>query len=325
MRRREFITLLGSAAAAWPFAARAQQPPVPVVGWLTIRSSPLAHTIAAFRDGLRERGYVEGSNVSTEFRYAAGRYDRVPVLAAELVARRVNVIVATGSDLALAAKAATSTIPIVFSVGSDPVAIGLVASFNRPGGNLTGYTIISRDLVAKRLELLREVIPSAAAVGLLVNPSNPYSEVEMKEVQDAARSLGVQLHIVTASSESDFGPAFTALARQRVVGLLMSGDPFLLARDEQLVALAARHRLPAIYAYRESVAAGGLMSYGASLAVQWRSLGVYVGRILKGERPADLPVIQPGKFELVLNLKTAKTLGLDVPWFLQQRPDEVIE
>jgi putative tryptophan/tyrosine transport system substrate-binding protein len=296
-----------------------------VIGLLSIRSTALEHTIAAFRDGLSERGYIEGRNFSIEYRYAAGRYDRVPALAAELVARQVNVIVAIGTDLVLAAKAATLTIPIIFSVGGDPVATGLVASFNRPGGNLTGYTIISRDLAAKRLELLREVFPSAAMFALLVNPSNPYTETETNELRDAVRSLGVQLHIVTASSESDFASAFVSVVRRRADALLMSADPFLLAQDEQLVALAALHRLPAIYAYRESVVAGGLMSYGASLMDQWRTLGVCTSRILKGERPADLPVIQPGKFELVLNLKTAKALGLDLPPTLLARADEVIE
>jgi len=325
MRRRAVITLLGG-AAAWPLAARAQQAAMPVIGWLSIRSSIPEHLMAAFRDGLSERGYIEGKNVSIEFRFAEGRNDRFPALAAELVARRVNVIVTGGgTPPALAAMAATSTIPVVFSVGLDPVAAGLVASFNRPGGNLTGYTVITSDLAAKRLELLREVVPRAAVVGFLANPSNPYTEGETNEARDAARSLGIQLHTVTAVTDSDFAPAFATLVGQRVDALLMSADTFFFSRDEQIVALAARHRLPTIYAYRESVAAGGLISYGANIADQWRMLGVYTGRILKGEKPADLPVIQPIKFELALNLKTAKSLGLDLPWFLQQRADEVIE
>jgi putative ABC transport system substrate-binding protein len=301
---------------------------MPVVGWLSIRSSPdeqLRNLVAAFLVGLSERGYIEGKNVSIEYRFASGRDDRFPTLAAELVERRVDVIVVGNTPSAMAAKAATSTIPILFAVGGDPVATGLVASLNRPGGNLTGYSIITLDLAAKRLELLRELLPSARLVAFLANPSNPYTEPETNEVRDAAHSLGLRLHVLTASSEIDFVPAFATMIRQRVDALLMSADTFLWARTDQLLALAARHGLPAIYAYRESVAAGGLMSYGASLAVEWRQLGVYAGRILRGEKPADLPVQQPTKFELMINLKTARALGLEVPPTLLGRADEVIE
>jgi putative tryptophan/tyrosine transport system substrate-binding protein len=333
MRRREFIALLGGAAAAWPRAAQAQQPTIPVIGWLTIRSLPLDQreiaevSQAAFRDGLSERGYIVGTNVSIDFRFADGRPDRYRGLAEELVARRVNMIVASDTASALAAKAATSTIPIIFTLGVDPVAAGLVASFNQPGGNLTGYTSVHSDLGAKRLELVREVVPSAAVIGLLVNPNNhAYTETETKELSDAARSLGVQLHIVTASSESDLVPAFETLVRHRVDALVMSADPFLNSRYQQIVALAARHRAPAIYAYRFCVTvSGGLMSYGTSQVDNWRTVGAYSGRIRKGQKPADLPVIQPTKFELAINLKTAKTLGLELPPSLLARADEVIE
>jgi putative tryptophan/tyrosine transport system substrate-binding protein len=321
VRRRDFVILLGGGAvAAWPLAARAQQAAMPVIGWLSARSSPNENEMAAFRSGLSERGYIEGKNVSIEF--TSGRNDRLAELATELVARRVNVLVAAGgTPSALAAKAATTTIPIIFGIGGDPVTAGLVASWNRPGGNLTGYSLITVDLAPKRLELLREVVPSAAVIALLINPSNPNAQPQTKEVRDAARARGMQLHIVTASTERDFA----TLIRERADALLVSGDPFLLSRADQIVALAAHHHIPAIYAYRELAAAGGLMSYGASLAAQWRHLGVYTGRILKGEKPADLPVQAPTKYELVINLKTARALGLEVPATLLARADEVIE
>jgi ABC-type uncharacterized transport system substrate-binding protein len=320
IERRKFLATLGGAAASWPLAASAQQQAMPVIGWLSARSSPDEDEMTAFRSGLSERGYIEGKNVSIEFR--SGRNDRLAELATELVARRVNVLIAaSGTPSALAAKAATTTIPIIFGIGGDPVTAGLVASWNRPGGNLTGYSLITVDLAPKRLELLREVVPSAAVIALLVNPSNPNAQPQTNEVRDAARARGMQLHIVTASSERDFA----TLIREPADALLVSGDPFLLSRTDQLVALAAHHHIPAIYAYREFAAAGGLMSYGASLAAQWRELGVYTGRILKGEKPADLPVQAPTKYELVINLKTAKALGLEVPPTLLARADEVIE
>jgi len=326
MRRREFIT---GGAATLSFAASAQQPRVPVIGWLSISSSldeDRPDRLVPFRGGLGERGFSEGKNVAIEYRFAEGRNDRMPLLAMELAARRVDVIVAAGgTPAALAAKAATTTIPIVFSIGNDPVKAGLVASLNRPGGNLTGYTIITLDVAAKRLELLREVIPSVGVIGYLVNPTNPYTGPETNEMQHAARTLGVELHIVMASSESDITAAFATLVRDRVDALVVSADVFLKNRADWLSTLAARHRLPTIYAYRDSVVAGGLMSYGASITDTYRQLGGYVGRILEGENPADLPVLQPVKFELVINLKTAKVLGLTVPDKLLALADEVIE
>jgi putative ABC transport system substrate-binding protein len=324
MRRREFIGLLGG-AAAWPLAARAQQPAMPVIGYLGNMSPPDKNLMGAFLSGLSDRGYVEGKNVAIEYRATEGRYDRLPMLAAELVARRVDVIVATGPPIALAAKAATTTIPIVFGVGVDPVKMGLVASFNRPGGNVTGHTSITLDLAAKRLQLLREVVPNAAVIALLVNPTNPFVGLETSDVQDAARSLGVELHVVTASSESDLAPAFATLIRERGDALVMSADPFLFSRTTQLAGLAARHRVPAMSAYRDYVAAGGLMSYGANIVAHLREVGVYTGRILAGEKPGDLPVQQATKVDLVINLKTAKALGLNVPATLLARADEVIE
>ena len=327
MRRREFITALGGAAVAWPLAARAQQSTMPVIGVIGIGAPGYGdHYWASFRQGLNETGWVEGKNLVIEYRWARGRNDRLPVLAGELVARQVDAIFASGGTPgALAAKAATKTIPILFAVGGDPVAAGLVTSLNRPGGNLTGMTIIALDVAGKRLELLREMVPNTAVIGLIVNPTNPYTQPETKEVSDAARLLGLQLHIVGASEENEFDSAFATLVHQRAGAVLLSGDPFLLSRADQLVALTDRHRMPAIFGHREYVAAGGLMSYGGSIASMWRQVGIYAGRILSGGKPADLPIMQPTTFQLVINLKTAKALGLEVPPTLLARADEVIE
>jgi putative ABC transport system substrate-binding protein len=325
MRRREFITLLGS-ATAWPLTARGQQPTVPVIGFLSSGTpAGLAHLAAAFREGLTETGYVEGQNVAIEARWAEGQYDRLPVLAADLVRRQVTVLAATTTPAALAAKRATSTIPIVFTLGADPIAIGLVDSLSRPSGNVTGVNNYLSDLGAKRLELLRELVPSAAVIGVLVNPNFPDAESQTKDVKEAARKLGQQVEIVNANSESDFDRAFSTFVQLQARVLLVTVDPFFNSRRERLIALAALHKIPAMYFGREFVLAGGLMSYAANLADGYRQAGIYVGRILKGAKPADLPVVQPTKFELVINLKTAKALGLTVPLIMQMTADEVIE
>ena len=327
MRRRDLIILIAGSIAAWPLAARAQQPTMPVVGFLDSSRSPgdAAFLVAAFGEGLNEVGYVEGQNVVIEYRWAEGQYDRLPVLAAELVRRQVTVIYASSLADALAAKAATTTIPIVFIATGDPVQLGLVASFNRPGGNATGVNQFSAALEPKKLELLHELVPKAGVIGVLVNPTYPTTETISKDLQVATRTLGVQIHVVNASDESGIDTAFATLVEQRVGALLVTAGPFFSGRRHQLVALAARHAVPAIYAQRESVAAGGLMSYGSNLADAYRQAAVYTGRILKGAKPADLPVLQPTKFQLIINTTTAKSLGLQIPDKLLARADEVIE
>jgi putative ABC transport system substrate-binding protein len=326
MRRREFIALMGGAAAAWPLAARAQQPAVPLMGYLNSRSRDTDRPfLAAFHHGLNETGYVEGQNVAVEYRWAEGQYDRLPELATDLVRRQVTVMAATSTPAALAAKTATSAIPIVFTTAADPVAVGLVDSLSRPSGNATGVNIYLSHLGAKRLELLRELLPNAAVIGMLVNPNFPDAESQSKDIKEAARTLGQQVHIVNANSEGDFSQAFATFIEIKADALLISLDAFFLSRREQLVALAARHKIPAIYFSRDFVLVGGLMSYGSDIANSYRQAGIYAGRILKGAKPGDLPVVQPTKFDLVINLKTATALGLEVPWFLQQRADEVIE
>jgi putative ABC transport system substrate-binding protein len=326
MNRRDLMTLIGC-AAAWPVAARAQQPAMPVVGYLSSGSPDRsAYILRAFRQGLQDMGYVEGQNVTIEYRWADGEYDRLPTMAADLVRRQVAVIAATGSPLpAMAAKSATTTIPIVFQSGADPVVQGLVASMSRPGGNLTGITTLAGELGPKRLELLHELVPASTIIALLVNPGNPSSEGVSRDVQLAARTLGVQLHVINASTEREVEMLPETLVQLQAAGLAIAPDPFFTGRSEQLSAIAVRQAMPAIYQGREFVESGGLMSFGGSFTDSYRQVGVYVGRILKGERPADLPIQQATKVELVINLKAAKALGLTVPLPLLSRADEVIE
>jgi putative ABC transport system substrate-binding protein len=323
LNRREFITLAGG-AAAWPLAARAQQP-MPVIGFLNASSArEYGHVAAAFRQGLSETGYVEGRNVLIEYRWAEDQYDRLPTLAADLVRRQVIAITAN-TPAAPSAKAATATIPIVFLTAGDPVRDGLVASLNRPGGNLTGVGILSVELGPKRLELMRELVPTATVIALLLNPTTPTAEFQSKDMQATARTLGMRLHLLHASTERDFDTVFANLPQLGAGGLVIAADAFFVSRSEQLGALALRHGIPAIYQFRAFAAAGGVMSYGSNLADAYRLAGVYMGRILNGEKPADLPVQQSTKVELILNLKAAKALGLTIPLSLLGRADEVIE
>jgi ABC-type uncharacterized transport system substrate-binding protein len=324
MNRRECMTLLGG-VAAWPVAARAQQ--TPVIGFLSSRSpGESADLVVAFREGLREAGFVEGQNASIAFRWAEGRYDRLPALAAELVELRVAVLfTAGGPPSAFAAKAATQSIPVVFSAAIDPERIGLVASLSHPGGNVTGMSIFPSEVAAKSVQLLKELLPAAFLISYLVNPSNPGAHLYAQEASNAARALGLAVQVVNASTEHDLDEAFASMAKARVGGLVVPAEPFFDSQRDRIVTLAARQAVPAIYGLREYAAAGGLMSYGASLPDSYRRGGTYVGRILKAEKPADLPVMQPTKFDLVLNLKTAKALGLEIPPTLLARADEVIE
>jgi putative tryptophan/tyrosine transport system substrate-binding protein len=323
MKRREFITLVGG-AAAWPIAARAQQPAMPAIGFLSSRTPAQAeYVIAAFRKGLEEAGYVEGRNVGIEFRFANGQNDRLPELAADLVRRQVVVIVAGGTSGP--AKQATTTIPIVFTTGSDPVVVGLVTSINRPNGNLTGASFYSAALIGKQLELLHEIAAQSAEIGLLINPKAPSAESEVKDALNATRALGLQLHIFRASTEPELEAAFAGIAQLSNIALLIGVDPFFDSRPDQVVALAAKHKVPTVYNLREFVVAGGLISYGASITDAYRQAGLYAGRIVKGEKPSELPVQFPNKYDLVINLRTAKVLGLTVPPALLARADEVIE
>jgi putative ABC transport system substrate-binding protein len=328
VKRREFITLLGGTAAAWPLAARAQQPAMPVIGVLSAEwPDPFTDRLRVFRDGLRETGYVEGQNLTIEYRWAEGQNDRLPALAAELVRRQVSVIVTAGSTpAALAARTATTTIPIVFHLGADPVEAGLVTSLSRPGGNLTGVVTLNVEVAAKRLELLHELVPTATIIAALVNPTTPVlAETMTRDLQAATRTLGLQLHVLHASSERDFDTVFASLVQLRAGGLVIGADALFNSRSEQLAALTVRHAVPAIYQFREFVSAGGLMSYGTTVVDTYRPLGVYTGRILKGEKPAELAVQQATRLELIINMKTAKSLGLTIPLPLIGRADQVIE
>jgi ABC-type uncharacterized transport system substrate-binding protein len=326
VKRREFITLLGGAAATWPLAARAQQPAMPVIGFLNGASPDgYAPYVAAFRQGLKEAGYVDGQNATIEYRWAEGHYDRLPALAADLIQRRVTVIAATTTPAARAAKAATSTVPIVFTTGDDPIRLGLVASLNRPGGNVTGVSSLLVELGSKQLGLLRELAPGTTAIAVLTNPNFPGTERQLRDVEAAARVLGLQLIVLRASTEREMDTAFAIVARQGGVALLVGVDPFFLERRDHVVALAARYALPAIYPVREFAVAGGLMSYGSDFADSYRQAGIYTGRIVRGEKPADLPVQRSTKFEFVLNFKTAKALGLAVPNSMQLLADEVLD
>jgi len=326
MRRRDFIALIGGGTAAWPLTTRAQQPAKPMVGLLEPGSSEgSANWYAAARQGLSEAGYVEGQNVAIEYRYADGKYDRLPNLAAELIQRQPTVLFAGGLPAALAFKAAVTTIPVVFVSGTDPVRLGLVTSLNKPGGNFTGVTLFTTMLVTKRLELLRELVPAAVLIGYIVNPNNPRAKSDIGDVEAGGRALGQQIIVLEVRSDSDFEGLVATIPQRGVRALLVGNDPFLNSRVQQLVALAARHAIPAIYGLREYAVAGGLLSYATRLTDSYRNAGVYIGRILSGEKPGNLPIMQPTKFDLVLNLKTAKALGLTIPDKLLALADEVIE
>jgi putative ABC transport system substrate-binding protein len=325
MRRREFLGLVSGATVAWPLVARGQSA-VPVVGFINGASPPAyARMLSAFLKGLGETGYLEGQNVKIEYRWAQGEINRLPAFAAELVRREVSVIAATGTPAALAAKAATSTIPIVFETGSDPVQLGLVASLNRPGGNVTGIAQLAVEVVPKRLQLLSEMVPTARVIALLADPTDPTSEKTIQGAQAAARSLGLELHVLNVSTEREIDAVFAKLSQLQVGGLVVSGGQFFNSRSKQIAALARQHTMPTIFPYRDLAAAGGLMSYGASISDAYRLAGIYTGRVLKGEKPADLPVQQATKVELIINLETAKALGITVPLSLIGRADEVIE
>jgi putative tryptophan/tyrosine transport system substrate-binding protein len=326
VKRRKFITLLGGAAAMWPLGAHAQ-PTMPMIGWMSGRSpEDSAHLLAAFQEGLRETGFVENESVTIEYRWARGGYETLPAIAADLLSRGVAVLVAVGGDSsAAAAKQATSTIPIVFGMGGDPVAAGLVASFNRPGGNATGYTLLTALMEPKRVGLLHELVPGVALIGALINPSFPPALRQLQEIADATRTISQKLFVANASNDTELDAAFFSFVREQVGAILVAADPFFDTRRNHLVALAAQNRFPAIYHFREFAAAGGLISYGPRITDSYRQGGVYTGRILRGAKPADLPVLQPTNFELVINMKTASALGLIVPNAIQLLADEVIE
>jgi ABC-type uncharacterized transport system substrate-binding protein len=325
--RREFVVTLGGAAAAWPLEARAQQPEMPIIGFMSARGpEDSAYLVQAFHRGLAEGGFVEGQNVAIEFRWAHGQYNRLPAIAADLVSRRVNVITAIGGDpSALAAKGATSSIPIVFGIGGDPVAAGLVESFNRPGGNVTGVTLLTSQMEPKRLGLLRELAPGAPVIGILLNPNFGPATFQLQQIEEAARGVGQRIAVARASTDEELDAAFATLVKERVDALLVAADPYFDTRRERIVAFAARQRLPAIYQFREFAVAGGLLTHGINLPDVYRQYGVYTGKILKGAKPADLPVLQPTKFETVINLKTAKALGIKISDNLLSLADEVIE
>ena len=327
MKRREFITLLGGAAATWPLAARAQQSAMPVIGFMSGRSlEDSAHLVAAFRQGLGEAGFVEGQNIAIEYRWGLGQYDRMPTLAADLVNRGVAVLVGVGGDVSgLAAKQATSTIPVVFGSGSDPVKAGLVESLSRPGGNATGYSLLTNEMEPKRLGMLHDLVPGAAVIGVLLNPNFPPAARQLQDLEEAARTIGLRLFISKANSDEELNAAFTSLVQQRVGALLVAADPYFDTRRDRIIVFAEQNRLPTMYHFREYAIAGGLISYGPSITDMYRQAGIYTARILKGAKPADLPVLQPTKFEFVINMKTARALGLAIPAGLISFVDEVIE